>query len=296
MTTLGKILAIVNLVLSVVVGAFIVMSYVARTNWHEAYNRKDAQLKVAIADATAYKDEVALAQKTITAQQGELRAKDQIVKETKDDAIRRIKIETARAEDALKQVAALTSNSGGATAQLEKLQAEVKYYAGMVEQRNKDLASKEKDVQTFRDRAVEMEILSKRTQDMNERLLVQVENMTKALKVAETGTARPRENGLPVNPPNEAVEGTIKQTDPQSGLVTISIGTDKGVKEGNTLDVFRLKPEAAYLGAIVILNARPNEAVGRLTGKGRLPLKVGDKVASNVMNNRFGDQGNQGIH
>jgi len=296
MTTLGKILAIVNLVLSVVVGAFIVMSYVARTNWHEAYNRVLQQQKVTQADAQAYKEEVANAQKVITAQQGDLKAKDQLVKDTQLDASRRVKAETARAEAALKQISELTSNSGGMTAQNERLQAEVKYYNGMVEQRNKELASKEKDVQTFRDRAVEMEILSKRTQDMNERLLVQVENMTKTLKVAETGGARPRESGLAINPPNEAVEGTIKQTDPQSGLVTISIGTDKGVKEGNTLDVFRLKPEAAYLGAIVILNARPNEAVGRLTGKGRLPLMVGDKVASNVMNNRYGDQGSQGIH
>jgi hypothetical protein len=297
MTTLGKILAIVNLVLSVVVGAFIVMSYVARTNWHSAYERKAQEAKMAKDDALAYKDEVERAQKVITGLQAETRAKDQQVKDTQVAAARSIEVERNRSENAIKQLNEQSAKGNGLTGQTEKLQAEAKYYHDMVDQRNKELANKEKDVQTFRDRAVEMEILSKRTQDMNERLLVQIEDMTKALKVAESGGARTRANGaVAVNPPNEAVEGTIKQTDPASGLVTISIGTDKGVREGNTLDVFRLKPEAAYLGAIVILNARPNEAVGRLTGKGRLPLMVGDKVASNVMNNRYGDQGTQGIH
>jgi hypothetical protein len=297
MTTLGKILAIVNLVLSVVVGAFIVMSYVARTNWHSAYERKAQEATVAKDDALAYKNEVERAQKVITGLQAETRAKDQLVKDTQLAAARSIEVERNRSENAIKQLNEQSAKGNGLTGQTEKLQAEAKYYHDMVDQRNKELASKEKDVQTFRDRAVEMEILSKRTQDMNERLLVQIEDMTKALKVAESGGARTRANGnVAVNPPNEAVEGTIKQTDPASGLVTISIGTDKGVREGNTLDVFRLKPEAAYLGAIVILNARPNEAVGRLTGKGRLPLMVGDKVASNVMNNRYGDQGTQGIH
>ncbi len=297
MTTLGKILAIVNLVLSVVVGAFIVMSYVARTNWHSAYERKAQEAKVARDDALAYKDEVQNAQKVITALQAETKAKDILVKDAQTKAARDIQIERDRTENAQKQLSEHMAKGSGLTNQTDKLQAEVSYYHGMVDQRNKELANKEKDVQTFRDRAVEMEILSKRTQDMNERLLVNVEELTKALKVAESGGAKTRANSsVASNPPPEAVEGTIKQTDPASGLVTISIGTDRGVREGNTLDVFRTRPEAAYLGAIVILNARPNEAVGRLTTKGRLPLMVGDKVASNVMNSRYGDQGTQGIH
>ena len=296
MTTLGKILAIVNLVLSVVVGAFIIMSYVARTSWHEAYNRANAQIQVIKADALAYKGEVENAQKVITGLQADLKAKDQVVKDTELAAARRVKTEQDRAEQLRKTAAEHVSNQNGQTGEITRLNAEVNYLQGMVGQRNTELTNMKKDVQTFRDRAVEMEITAKRTQEMNERLLVNVENLTKALKVAEGSVGKPREGGVAANPPNEPVEGTIKQVDAQSGLVTISIGTDKGVREGNTLDAFRTKPEAAYLGAIVILMARPNEAVGRLTSKGRLPLMVGDKVASNIMSSRYGDQGTQGIH
>ena len=290
MTTLGKILAIVNLVLSLVVGAFIIMSYVARTNWHAAYNLVNAQLKVAKADAQAYKDEVGNAQKVITSFQAEIKAKDQLVKDTQTAANREVATTEARFEEELKATKLLQVTATGSASELERRQEEVKYLTGMVATRNKDLTDKEKDVQTFRDRAVEMEITAKRTQEMNERLLVQLENMNKALKQADTNIATSRKGPTAVNPPSDEVNGTIQATDPQSGLVTISVGTDKGVKEGNTLDVFSLNPPE-YKGTIVILKALPNEAVGRPTSKGRIPLQAGDKVASNVMSKRYGDQG-----
>ena len=52
MTVLGKILAILNLVLSLFVGWLIVVNYVTRTNWHTAYSEADKQIKVARQDAT----------------------------------------------------------------------------------------------------------------------------------------------------------------------------------------------------------------------------------------------------
>jgi len=295
MTTLGKILAIVNLVLSVVVGAFIIMSYVARTNWHAAYNLVNAQLKVAQNDAVAYKDEVTKAQQVITSLQDAVKAKEQLVKDTQLDAVRQVKLEQTRSQEEVRKAMALTAQQGGLASELERRQEEVKVLHATNDKYKKDLADKEKDVQTFRDRAVEMEITAKRTQEMNERLLVQLENTSKALAIHRSeGNSSNKPSSLPVNPPTEEVEGTIKEVDPQSGLVTISIGTDKGVKEGNTLDVFRLRPEAAYKGTIVILNVRANEAVGRPTKRERIPLQVGDRVASNVMSKRY-DQGNQNI-
>lgn len=291
MTTLGKILAIVNLVLSVVVGAFIVMSYVARTNWHAAYNLVNAQLKVAQNDATAYKDEVTNAQKVITSLQDAVKAKEQQAKDVQIKADQDVKLEQRRMEEEKKKWMTLTSQQGGLAEELQRRQEEVKVLHTSVDKYKKDLADRQKDVETYRDKAVEMEITAKRTQEMNERLLVQLETTSKALAIqrSEGNIAKPA--GLAVNPPAEEVEGTIKEVDPQSGLVTISIGTDKGVKTGNTLDVYRLSPEAVFKGTIVILNARANEAVGRPTKRERIPLQVGDKVASNVMSKRY-DQGN----
>ena len=58
MTVLGKILAILNLVLSLAVGAFVVMTYVSRTNWHAAYKNMQDQVQVTKADALAYKKDM----------------------------------------------------------------------------------------------------------------------------------------------------------------------------------------------------------------------------------------------
>src|ERR1700722_7094718 len=125
MTTLGKILAIVNLVLSLVVGAFIIMSYVARTNWHEAYNRVNDQLKVAQADALSYKEETAEAQKVITTLNGEVAAKTKLLAETQFWCNRRRKTEQARFEEEAKKTGSLRSNDSALTAELERRIAEV---------------------------------------------------------------------------------------------------------------------------------------------------------------------------
>src|SRR5260370_38555245 len=58
MTVLGKILAILNLVLSLVVGAFILMTFVGRTNWHAAYESMKKQAEVSQKDAQAFQDDM----------------------------------------------------------------------------------------------------------------------------------------------------------------------------------------------------------------------------------------------
>jgi myosin heavy subunit len=292
MTTLGKILAIVNLVLSLVVGAFIVMSYMARTNWHEAYTRVEQQLKVCKDDASAYQAEVLQAQKTMAQLQADKANMEQAVKAANAAADSRVKTATDQWEAEKRTLLAQTTNASTLQAELERRQAEVKLLTEQVGKRDGDLAKMEKQVQDFRDNAVDKEIFAKSMQEKNERLLAEVERLHKWIKDKESGVGE--RSAIVKNPPNEDVEGKILQTD-ESGLVTISIGSDHGVKQGNTLDVFRLSPEPRYLGTIEILRARPNEAVGRMTSKGRVSPAVGDKVASSVMSKRYSEQGASGI-
>ena len=69
--------------------------------------------------------------------------------------------------------------------------------------------------------------------------------------------------------------------------MTISIGTDHGINVGNTLEVFRIKPEPKYLGTIRIVDAQAHQAVGRLTAAPRYgALAKGDIVASKIMSSK----------
>ncbi|HMC65870.1 MAG TPA: hypothetical protein VKI65_13105, partial [Gemmataceae bacterium] len=95
-----------------------------------------------------------------------------------------------------------------------------------------------------------------------------------------------RDTSTPKNPPAEDIKGKVKAVDAESGLVTISIGSDAGIQKGHTLEVFRLKPKPVYIGTLRILDLKANEAVGKLTTKERLPVQVGDEVASRITERR----------
>src|SRR5262249_32417347 len=85
-----------------------------------------------------------------------------------------------------------------------------------------------------------------------------------------------------VNPPSAKVKGSITETAPtDSTLVKVSIGSDAGVKEDNTLEVFRLSPDPTYLGRLRIVEAHHHSAIGRFRPAStavRQPLRVGDEV------------------
>jgi hypothetical protein len=99
------------------------------------------------------------------------------------------------------------------------------------------------------------------------------------------GGEKPKGDAADKNPPPENVEGLIKRTDPASGLVTITIGSDAGLSKGNTLEVFRLVPAPGanlYLGTIRIIEVTATQAVGRPVGRMSTPPQPGDRVASRV--------------
>jgi len=57
------------------------------------------------------------------------------------------------------------------------------------------------------------------------------------------------------NPPSASVRGKVQEVLPGQNLVKINLGSDMGVNENNTLEVFRLQPKAEYLGRLRIVEA-----------------------------------------
>jgi hypothetical protein len=80
--------------------------------------------------------------------------------------------------------------------------------------------------------------------------------------------------------PPEDIEGVIKAIDPKSDMVTISIGSDAGLRKGHTLEVYRLKPEPKYLGSVRILSVTPIAAVAKPEHRAGISIEVGDRVTS----------------
>jgi hypothetical protein len=65
-----------------------------------------------------------------------------------------------------------------------------------------------------------------------------------------------------------------------SDLIEISIGSDDGLREGHTLEVYR---EASYIGRVVIQSTEPDRAVARILKDYRKGIiKKGDRVATKL--------------
>ena len=287
MTTLGKVLAILNLVLAVFVGAFIIMSYVARTNWHAAYDKANNELKVTGGEFGAYQQEITDAQKKAGDVQGKLDASEkarQAEKTQFDEQIKALNGKLNGAEDGNRQLQASLDRS---SAEIKRRDDELASFKAQLAKRDTELKDMEKRNEDMQAEATDNRIAARAEHERNERLVQENERLTKVIQQLEarlggTGTA-PRG---PTNPPPEDVEGVVKATDPQSGYVTLSIGSDAGLSKGNTLEVYRLRPDPAYLGTVQILAVRHNEAVAKPIRLPRGPIQIGDQVASRITSGR----------
>src|SRR6266568_256084 len=63
MTIFGKILVFVNLAFSLVVGGLVMMVYLTRANWEDAYRKSEAQLKAVGADRDQFQRDMETAKK-----------------------------------------------------------------------------------------------------------------------------------------------------------------------------------------------------------------------------------------
>jgi hypothetical protein len=103
-------------------------------------------------------------------------------------------------------------------------------------------------------------------------------------KVMETRRAIRQDEKELIPPSRKEVHGVIEKIDPKNtALVLISIGSDSGVANGQTLDVYRLKPAPKYLGKIRVIGVTPQRAIARPVGTipANVPaLATGDNVTS----------------
>lgn len=106
--------------------------------------------------------------------------------------------------------------------------------------------------------------------------------------VADTGRMASllRANNLDPATPADAVtpkvDGLVSRTQRKNGiqLVEISIGSDDGLKAGDTVDVFK---NTKYRGRLEILRTAPDRAVGRVDVRFQQgPIQEGDRVTTRL--------------
>jgi hypothetical protein len=287
MTLLGKILVIVNLAFSLVTGALIVTVFATRTNWETGWKEMHKSYDVAAANAKAYRDETEELKKQVKTAKETLETEREQAK--KDLAARDEQVNAARqalaAADSqkLKQGTLNTSS----TEEIRRRRLEVDNLQRQLTDMQGKVADALKQQRTSKEAEIAARINFTSEHERTRQLLTVNEQLTKDLERerARTGGSMSASVQQAMKPPPDDVRGVVLESDPKTGLVTISIGSDSGINVGHTLEVYRFEPRAEYVGMIRIVDADFHRAVGRAVQPlvaGHGPIQKGDRVASKI--------------
>jgi hypothetical protein len=290
MNTIGKILVILNLVFALLVGGFLVIDYATRTNWKKEYENLKSEMTVGFTNnnvsSRTQQDLVTLKKRADADRDDALQklADEKLVNKARlEDQQRKTADAETRADDA-------RLSAEKAIAEKDRLKAENKALSETVQERDGRIAALQEDVKKYRQEAISADSKARATQERNESLVKQNEELMRAIAQRDAGGgkegAQIRNPNSPNPPPND-IKGKIEKVDPTDRtLVTVSLGSDQGLQVHHTLEVYRLAPTPQYLGMIRIEDVREHVAVGRLVRNGaagnRSALQPGDIVASKV--------------
>lgn len=267
MSWLGKILAVLVLLLALVWMWFTATVFAARTNWKtQAENYKKAQTEAVAARENEYRayqaEKDALARQLKSAQaQGEAFAAQ----------VKQLETDVAKNGEQIKTLNAASDKQAAQTSELQAIAAAETGRANTLSKRVNELEDqKVKDTiateQAKKDKQAAETIARQATQDkLNaEKKLEEVSNQLADARASGFSGAggsggfslfTPR----PV-PIKEGTRGTVEVY--RDGSVQFTLGIDHGVTTGATLDVYRTGADTRYLGTVVVDTARPQQSVG----------------------------------
>ena len=291
MNTIGKILVILNFVFALVVGGFLVIDFATRTNWRVAHERAKNELTVAKANYDVSTQTIAQLHNDLTrakadrdTEKGKLVEQESLFKAERES----LKLEVQTAKD---QAMEADINSKKFQAQNILLTEEVKNRDGVISDREKTILALQESNKKYRTEAIANENVAKAMQLRNESLLAKLQDAERKLALLEAGggvkTASGRVDPNAPNPPPSYVKGSIEKIFPNdANYVQVTLGSDHGVQKNHTLEVYRLSPQAQYLGMIRIVESFHHKSVGKIIPNNLAPKKLqeGDIVASSLSN------------
>lgn len=154
-------------------------------------------------------------------------------------------------------------------------------------ERDEQIPALKKEVEAIKQQLISEQLKGKALLEKNEALLKQVEESTRRLtQQTKTVTAKPV--SLEKVKPAPATRGKVTELDATRQLIVVNLGTDAGVKVGDTLEVFRVAAEpkeSLYLGQATVVRTTETSSVCRFSGvtEGRMP-RQNDTVATSLTN------------
>ena len=276
MNFIGRIFVVLIFIMSIIFMTLAAVVYGTHRNWEQEAKDAQADLAAERAKFEATRDEYTRTNseldRQIAAQLQQLRklqSESEILIARNQQIQAEVDQLTETNREAVAAVTATEENNTRLTDENEGLRSEIRLAQNKTDAAfRKALAATERLNQVIGD----LELAGERAQSLTE----QVATMTTVMRAEGLNPATPVDAVKPI------VDGFVSATTRRGGerYVEITIGSDDGLREGHTIEVFR---GAKYLGRVTILKTDPDRAYGRIDRRfqeGR--IQEGDRVATRL--------------
>lgn len=276
MNLLGKIFAMAILVLSVMFMTLALAVYATHKNWKDEADKlnsqlstANAQLQLKVEEFNRLESQTRAEKDSFTQQLSKLNSERQGLSER--NAVIQSELDQLRAErrDATAAVAATQDNNRRLADEVTGLRQDIRTNE---QARDQAFATTLKATEELHQTKGVLD----NTVERNRQLTEQVSGMTSVMDA----------KGIDPNTPPDAVtptvDGLVSRVKQVAGaqLVEVTIGADDGLKQGNTVEVYR---GDRYLGRLDILKTSPDRAVGRVDRRFQQgAIQEGDRVATRL--------------
>lgn len=285
MTFLGKILVFLNTIMSILFMAFALMVYSSRVEYAKKVDGLQSQitsLRGEVGNATREKDEaVKKLQDSESKGKSSSNTSQKEVDELKAELDRMRKeaeASKAESEQALAQMKSATTEQKQRREEVMSLREKLE---DSLQKVAVEVSAKAKTEDQLAQRINELEVTNARNQQLNDQIkqlqayIVRIRGELPAMSELEQTS-----DGVP---PAPDVEGIVSQVDSSGRFIQISLGKDDGIRQGQTLEVWRLKPEPKYLGQLKVYSVEATNAVCKpvsVTGLIQVNDRVGPRVTT----------------
>lgn len=285
MTFVGKLLVIIQLVLSICFMAFAGAVYTHQTSWRVKAETVQKELDK---EKEAIKGEKASLEARITKITEDVKKAEERAKKAEGDYVTLVAKTDALKEDVERLNRDLNTQKNLAEASQAEANIrrdEARLLTQINDTINKELNAKNAVVRAQEDELFNVKVENKNITEKYEAMLKDLAVFTKVL--ASNGFSTDAKSYAKVDAPTAQVFGRVVEVESKAKggreLIQISIGSDDDVREGAVLDVYRIGERAKFLAKIKIELVKPDAAVGSvISGTKNGVIEKGDYVTTKL--------------
>lgn len=286
MSWVGKVLIVIQVVMSICFMAFAGAVYVAHENWKTRFEdgqQRIAQLEKDKADAdvnlSRARDEADKSVRQLTTERDDWKTKF-------IDSEVRIQDLTSRLNNLNTNLERQTALAVAKGIEADNREKETEVLRKQNTDLQKRLDEANAELNTTRDVVFNTEVQLRQIQDRFDKLQVVRAFLEKIVKRYNLPTDPAIVEGMETPPP--LVEGLVEEVQKgktnRTQFVVITIGEDDGLRVGNVLEVLRIDPrKSLYLGQVRVIDVEADRAVCEVIKAGDIgDIEVGDNVTTRL--------------